>query len=423
VVAVRPEETRAVVWSFLYFLFLLTGYYILRPIRDERGVFVGSDRLPALYRWTFLSMLVVVPLWSALVARVARGRLLPLVYRFFVVNLVVFFLLFRSHAAERATAQVFFVWLSVFNLFAVSVFWGLMADVFSKEQGKRLFGFIAAGGSAGAILGPALTRLLVAWIEPAMLLLISALLLELVAQCVGRIVRAAGDARPAHAEPEPEARRTEAPVGGGAFSGIRVVFASPYLLAIAAYTLLASMAGTWGYNLQARLVEAEHMTPAARTAFFALLDGLVNVSCVVVQALVIKQLLTRLGAGGVLMLIPPLSSISFAALAARPLLSVAATLQVVRRTLAYGVWGPANNVLFTVVDREQKYKSKAFIDLVIYRGGDWLTSALVAALLSAGLGVGQVALAAVPLGVIWLVVGLVVSRQHQRIGEGAENLG
>jgi AAA family ATP:ADP antiporter len=411
VVDVRPEEVRATLWSFAYFLFLLTAYYILRPIRDERGVFVGSAFLPRLYGFTFAGMLLVVPLWSALVARVPRVRLLPWVYRFFVANLLVFFALFRLGVAERVTAQVFFVWLSVFNFFAVAVFWGLMADVFTHAQGKRLFGFIAAGGSAGALLGPVLTKLLVRGLGAAALVLISAVLLELVARCVTGVVRAR---RAAGAGASEVVREVAKPVGGTAFSGIAVVFGSAYLGAIALYTLLAAMAGTWGYNLQARLVEAAGMTQAERIDLFATLDLGVNVLSVVVQAVVVGRLLARFGAGTVLMLIPPLSSISFAFLAVRPVLAVASTLQVLRRTLAYALWQPAGNVLFTVVEPEQKYKSKAFIELVVYRGGDFLTSALVAWLLARGAGVGGAALAAIPVGVVWFGVAVWLARQHAR---------
>jgi AAA family ATP:ADP antiporter len=412
VVDVRPEETRALVWSFLYFLFLLTSYYILRAIRDDRAIAAGAGKLPWLYLWTFGTMLVVVGVWSVLVARLPRARVLPLVYRFFVVNLLVFFLLFRAQVAASLTAQVFFVWLSVFNFFAVAVFWGLMADLFNHEQGKRLFGFIAAGGSAGAIVGPLFTTLIVQRIGGANLVLISAVLLELVVQCVKRLVRMQ----------QSPAAAPEEPVGGGALSGIKVVFASPYLLAIAAYTLLASLAGTYGYNLQAQLVQAANMTQEVRIAFFARLDLVVSVLALLVQTLLVGRLLTRFGVGAALALIPPLSSISFALLAGRPTLPVSSSLHALRRVLAYAVWGPANNVLFTVVDREQKYKSKAFIDTVVYRGGDAVTSAAVAGLLSLGLGVRGAALVAVPIGALWLVVAVIVGRMHQRMAGAAQKL-
>jgi AAA family ATP:ADP antiporter len=399
-VDIRPGEGRAVAWSFLYFFSLLTAYYVLRAIRDDRGIAAGASKLPWLYAWTFGSMTVLVSVWSALVARLPRARVLPLVYRFFVLNLLGFFVLFRTGTAWLLMAQVFFVWLSVFNFFAVAVFWGLMADVFAEEQGKRLFGFIAAGGSAGALVGPLFTTLVVRHLGVANLVLVSAVMLEVCVQCVRRLVRLQRSDAP------------EQPVGGGAFTGIKVVFASPYLLAIAAYTLLASLAGTYGYNLQAHLVQEAHMSPEARVAFFARLDLIVNVAALVLQSLIVGRVLARFGVGTALALVPPLSSVAFAVLAARPILPVASGLQALRRILAYGVGQPTNNVLFTVVDREQKYKSKAFIDTVVFRGGDVLTSASVAGLLGLGIGVQGAALVAVPLGLIWLVVALVLGRMH-----------
>jgi AAA family ATP:ADP antiporter len=414
VVDVRPEERRAVVWSFVYFFCLLTSYYVLRPIRDDRGIAAGAAKLPWLYTWTFGTMVVLVSAWSALVARLPRARLLPLVYRFFVVNLLIFFALFRAQIAALVTAQVFFVWLSVFNFFAVAVFWGVMADVFREEQGKRLFGFIAAGGSAGAIVGPLVTGAIVYRVGAANLVLLSAILLEGCAQCVSRLVRLP--------RVERKEEKDEEPVGGGAFSGIKVVFASPYLLAIAAYTMLASLAGTYGYNLQAHLVQAAHMTQEARIAFFARLDLMVSVGALVMQSLLAAPLLTRFGVGGALALFPPLSSLSFLVLAARPTLPVSTNLHALRRVLAYGVWGPANSVLYTVVDREQKYKSKAFIETVVFRGGDALTSTMVAALLATGIGVRGAALVAAPLGLVWLVVGVRVARLHRRLGESTRKV-
>jgi len=402
-VDVRPGEGRALALSFLAFFLLLTAYYILRPIREERAVAAGAAKLPYLYAWVFGTMLALLSGWSALLARWPRSRVVPLVYHFFVANLVAFYLLFRGQAAALLVAQVFFVWVSVFNFFAVAAFWGLMADRFDQAQGKRLFGFVAAGGSAGAIAGPFFTEHAVRSLGAANLVLISAVLLELCALCIRRLARA------------PRADAPEPVVGGGTWSGIKVVFASPYLLLIAGYTFLASLAGTYGYNLQAYLVQAANFDQATRIAFFARLEQIVSVGALLVQFLVVGRLLTRFGAGMVLAVLPPLSSAAFAALAARPVLNVAASLHALRRILAYGMWGPANGVLFTVVDREQKYKSKAFIETVIFRGGDVLTSTSVAAIMGAGWGVRGAALVAVPIGLVWLVLAIALGRMHQGI--------
>jgi AAA family ATP:ADP antiporter len=182
---------RALLWSFAYFFFLLVAYYVLRPVRDEMGIAGGVRNLPWLFTATFVVMLAVVPVFGAMVARIPRRRFIPLVYHFFVANILIFWLLLTFKIAMTDTAKVFFVWISVFNLFAVSVFWSFMSDLFASEQGKRLFGFIAAGGSAGALLGPTIAVWLAEPIGRANLLLIAALLLEFAVLCAMRLESAA----------------------------------------------------------------------------------------------------------------------------------------------------------------------------------------------------------------------------------------
>jgi ATP:ADP antiporter, AAA family len=413
VVDVRPEEVRALVWSFLFFLFVLTSYYILRAVREERAVASGVANIPRLFRATFLVILAVTPLWAALVARVRRTLLLPLVYRFFASNLVVFYLLFQRDAWALLAARMFFVWLSVYSLIAVAIFLSFMADIFKHEQSRRLFGFISAGGSAGAILGPLLTSLVVERIDPASLLLVSAVLIEAAARCVRPLARWQQSASPA------EEQETDRPIGGGALAGVRMVFSSPYLLGIALYLAFATVTGTFGYVLQARLVAATTLSPAARTALFARMDLAANAITTVLQAVVVGRLLTRAGAAATIVLGPPVMAVSFAVQALSPGLGASTVLQVLRRALAFGIVSPALNVLFTVVDREQKYKSKAFIDTVVYRGGDVVGSSAVVALLDAGLSVSGTAVAVMPLAGIWLLVALLVGKRHRKLAEPA----
>src|SRR5512147_2395097 len=183
----RPEEIRALAWSFAYFFCLLAAYYVLRPLRDEMGVAGGVRNLQWLFTATFAVMLAAVPLFGAVVARLPRRRFIPVVYHFFVANIAIFWLLLALDVGKVHVARVFFVWISVFNLFAVSVFWSFMADLFSSEQGKRLFGFIAAGGSAGALAGPALTVWLAGALGPVNLLIVAGLLLEVAVLCARRL--------------------------------------------------------------------------------------------------------------------------------------------------------------------------------------------------------------------------------------------
>jgi AAA family ATP:ADP antiporter len=413
VVDVRPDEVRALLWSFLFFLFVLTSYYILRAVREERAVASGVANIPRLFGATFLVTLAVTPLWSALVARVRRTLLLPLAYRFFAANLVVFYLLFQRQAWVLMASRMFFIWLSVYILIAVAIFWSFMADIFRSEQSRRLFGFISAGGSAGAILGPLATSLVVERIDPASLLLVSAVLIEAAARCVRPLARWQQSAHPA------EATEPDQPIGGSALAGVRMVFSSPYLLGIAIYVAFATVMGTFGYVLQARLVAETTLSPSARTALFARMDLAANAITTICQALLVGRLLTRAGVAATIALAPPLVAASFAFQALGPGLGVSTVLQVLRRALAFGIITPALHVLFTVVSREQKYKSKAFIDTVAYRGGDWVGSATVVALFGTGLGVGSASLAVMPLAATWLVVAFVVGKRHRRLADAA----
>jgi AAA family ATP:ADP antiporter len=414
IVDVRPEEVRALLWSFLFFFFVLTSYYILRAVREERVVASGVASIPRLFQVTFMVILAITPVWGALVSRVRRSLLLPLLYRFFIANLVVFYAMFRLDAWALVAARLFFVWLSVYILVAVAVFWSLMADVFTPEQSRRLFGFISAGGSAGAIAGPLLTSLVVERIDPASLLLVSAALIEGAARCVGPVTRWQGARQGDRA-----AGATDRPVGGSALSGIKTVFSSPYLLAIALYLAFATLAGTFGYVLQARLVAATTLSPAARTALFARMDLAASAITTLLQALVVGRLMSRLGVTATIVIAPPLMAASFVLQAFYPGLTASTGLQVFRRALAFGVVSPALHVLFTVLDREQKYKAKAFIDTVVYRGGDVLGSSAVKALFEAGLAAPAVALAVVPVGAVWLAVAVFIGKRHRRLTEAA----
>ena len=210
-VDLRPGESRAVAWAFLYFFSLLTGYYVLRPVREEMGIRGGVSALPWLFTGTFVAMLVAVPFYSLVVARFPRRRIVPVVYRFFLVNLVGFWALLAAGAGGSALARTFYVWTAVYNLFVVSIFWSVLADVFASQQAKRLFGFVAAGGTAGALLGPVLAGTLVTFVGPVHLLLVSALLLELSVACVRQLFRVA---------PGPGRARPAAPIGGGSLQGL-----------------------------------------------------------------------------------------------------------------------------------------------------------------------------------------------------------
>lgn len=360
-----PEERPAVAWAFLYFFAILCGYYILRPLRDEMGIVGGVKNLPWLFTATFVVMLLAVPFYSAVVARFPRRTIIPVVYRFCALNLLGFLVLDRAHVSEVWVARVFFVWVSVFNLFVVSIFWSFLADTFRQDQGKRLFGAIAAGGSLGAIAGPAIAAVLVKPLGRPGLFVASALLLEAAVFCVKRLIAWAGVHHAGGFGTAPDR-----PVGGGVFAGFRLALSSPYLLAIVGMMLAYTITSTVIYADQARIVEATVHDSAARTALFARIDLWVNVVALVLQSVVTGWVLTVLGLGAALLALPLLTAGGFVGLAMAPGLATLVVVQIARRGLQYGLERPSREVLFTVVSPEEKYKAKAFIDTVVFRGGD-----------------------------------------------------
>lgn len=396
--------------SFLCNFLVLASYYVIRPIRDEAGVAGGVGNLPWMFTATILAMLAANALFSATVARCPRRSFIPLAYRFFAVNLIGFFVLWRvapGSSWHLWVGRVFYVWTSVFNLFVVSVFWALMTDVFSTEQSKRLFGFVSVGGTLGAIVGAAVTATLVGRLGTAGLLVFSAGLLELGAQCVRRF--------PAPGTTEGSAvlpTGVERPIGGTVWSGIAHDFRSPYLLGISGYMLLYSVTSTVLYFQQADLAARHFHGSAERTAFFAQLDLAVNVLTILMQGLLTSQSLKRLGVGLTLALPPMISVAGFAALGFLPITGVFVAFQTLRRAANFALSRPAREVLFTVLSREDKYKAKSFLDTFIYRAGDQIGAWSYPAVAALGLGFAGTSFVASPLAAVWCVLSLWLGRKH-----------
>lgn len=384
-------EAPALLWSALYFFLLLFGYYLLRPVREAMGIARGADKLPWLMTGTLLAMALANPAFAALVSRLPRRRFIPWAYRFFAVNMLAFFLAFRwlPNHGGAGLGYAFYIWLSVFNLFVVSVFWGLMSDVWTEPQGKRLFGFIATGGTLGAIAGAAMTGILtkgvslggfVLKVDPLSLLLLSILTLELAVQCVKRLatIFALGDV--AHGAREP---------GPGLLEGLRLIGISRYLQLICAYMLLFTITSTFLYLQQGAIVARAFSGTAARTAAFARIDLWVNVLTLATQIFLTGRIITRLGIPVVLSILPVLSLAGFGALWIWPTFGVMALFQVLRRGLHYAVDRPAREILYIPLGPEERYKSKPFIDTFIYRGGDllgvWAPTAFAALAIPMGL--------------------------------------
>jgi len=400
------SERAAALWSFAYFFTLLAGYYVLRPLRDQSAIAGGIKALPWMFTATFVTLLVAQPLYGWLVARLPRRRFIPFVYHFFVANLALFWLLLTFNIGEVAVARVFFVWVSVFNLFAVTVFWSFMADIFTSEQGKRLFGFIGAGGTAGALLGPSITIVLAKPLGPANLLLVAALLLELAVYCVYRLERIAAPVR--------QQSRAEERIGGSAFAALSEVFKSPYLLGVAAWVSLLSFGATILYFAQANLVAAHVQGAAEQTRFFASIDLAVSVLTLLTQIVATGPLLKRFGTAVAAALLPAVYVVGFAVLAMVPILSVVLVFQVVQRWANFAIANPARQLFFTVVDRAEKYKAKNLIDVVVYRGSDALYGWVFDSMQALGLKLAAIAVWALPVSAAWLVLSFALGRTQER---------
>ena len=406
----QDDEVGALTWGFAWFFFLLLAYYVLRPVRETLGVERGPDGLKWLFTATFIGMLVAVPFYSALVASVGRKRLVPIAYRFFAMNLLLFWFALRTGGETRGyAASAFFVWVSVFNLFAVSIFWSFQADIFSSAQGKRLFGFIAAGGTLGAVFGSLITVELSSIIGTTNLLLIPLVLLEVALFCARRLdIHAAS----LGASPKNSAADSQG-TGGGLFDGFSATFRSPYLRTIAAYTLCNALLGTTVYFQQAEVVKVAIEGEAARTAFFARLNLWVQLATVVIQVLITARLLKAVGVAAALCILPLIYAIGVGALGFAPTLAVLAVVDVVRRAGSYAITTPSREVLFTSLDRTEKYKAKSFLDTVVFRGGDALAGHAFNALRALGAGGLWMAAIMIPIAGAWAWIGHKAGRMHR----------
>ncbi|MBI2527912.1 MAG: MFS transporter [Candidatus Rokubacteria bacterium] len=416
-VDVKPGEAAALAWSWLYFFSILSAYYVLRPIRDEIGAAGGVENLPWLFTGTLIGMLVANPPFSALVVRLAPVRFIAWTYRFFMANLVLFLILLGTTTgpANVWAGRAFYVWAAIFNLFIVSVFWGFLADVFSSDQSRRLFGFIAAGGTLGGIAGSSLTSVLVEPLGSARLLAVSAVLLEVAVFSVRRLARISQGLR----ERRPGSRDQDAVVGGGVLSGLTHAIQSPYLLQLTLYMLLFTILSTFLYFQQADIARRSFTNRAARTAFFANVDMTVNVLTLLIQLLLTGRIIKRLGVAITLTLLPLLSVAGFAVVGVAPTVWAVVTFQVLRRAGNFAVARPTRETCFTVIPREDKYKAKSFIDTFVYRAGDQIGAWSYAGLGVIGLGLAGISLAAVPIAIVWLVNGLWLGRRNEALAREA----
>jgi AAA family ATP:ADP antiporter len=412
-VDVRPSEIPGLVAAFGYHFLLFTAYYILRPIRDSMGVTGGVENLDDLFGWTLVGMLVAVPVYGWLSGRFRRTVFLPWTYLIFVAQLVAFWAMFTVREDQAMTARVFFVWVSVFNLFVVSVFWSFMADLFDKEQGKRLFAAITAGASVGAMSGSAITSFLAASVGEVNLLLVSAAILAstlaLMKYLLGWSARATGGGE----------RIEERPIGGNPFAGLRRVLTSRYLSGIAAFIFLMAAVNTFLYLQQASLLDIHYPDGAERTAFLGRIELTMSVITLLLQLFAVGRLTRRAGVATMIVVVPVFVAAGFLLIAASPTLATLVGVFIARRVGQYAIVRPCREMLWTTVDRESKYKAKNVNDTLVYRTSDFVVAkghdAVVAAFQAS---LSGIALLGAGIAGLWAVVAYLLGRAHERAVAG-----
>ena len=395
---IRREELPAVLVAGLFFFCVLTALMVVRPAREALGMQRGIEAVRWLFVGTVLVTLAVNPVFGWLVSRFRRLAFVAATYLFFALGLVAFYALLAAAPAAigERTGQVFYVWFSVFNLFATMLFWALMADRFALEQSKRLFGAIAVGGTLGAIFGPWLASMLARPLGTPALLLVAAAFLVLALLLAWWFTTFSSEKH--EADPPP--------IGGSAWEGLRSVFRSPYLLGICAYVLILAVMATFLYFTRLQMVAALGTDIDQRTATFARIDMITQAATLVLQALVTGQLMKRLGVSLTLALLPATAALGFLGLAIAGSLAALVAFEATFRAVQRGIMRPARETLFTVVDRAERYKAKAFIDTFVYRAGDVAGAQTEGLLGRLGMGLAALAAFAVPLATVWMALGL-----------------
>lgn len=413
-VVLQPGEAPALLASFGMLLCMFSSYTILRPVRDALGVTSGLEKIPYLFWGVFAVMLLLQPVYGWLTSRFPRTVFVPWVYGFFAANLVAFYVWFHVQGDHTWIARTYFVWVSVFNLFVVATFWSLMADVFTREQAGRVFGFIWAGASTGGLIGPLIAHELAVPLGAINLLPISAALLLLSLVFMAQIVRWQRRQRPV-AAPGAAAVPANSALGGSMWAAFTQVVRSPYLLGIAAFVLLMTWVSTFLYLEQQAFVARVFASADARTRFFAGIDFWVQAASLLIQLLLFGRLFKWFGLKAILMSVPMLMTAGYAVFALAPTFMVLVVVYAVRRVGDYALTRPCRDALFTVVSREEKYKAKSLIDTFVYRGGDATSGSLYKAL-TGGFGADATTIGwlGAVISALWTVLALGLGRAQER---------
>jgi len=400
---IRREEVGPALVAGMFFFCVLTALMVIRPAREALGMQRGIEALRWLFIGTVLVTLLVNPVFGWLVSRFRRLVFVNVTYLFFAFGLVAFYLLLvlTPESVGQRTGQVFYVWFSVFNLFTTMLFWALMADRFTLEQSKRLFGAIAVGGTLGAIFGPWLAGRLAEPLGTPALLLIAAGFLVAALGAAWWVTRLRPDVSKSGV-----AREEHALIGGSAWQGLQSVVRSPYLLAICGYVLILAVMATFLYFTRLQMVAALGTDVDMRTTMFARIDLITQVTTLVLQAIVTGHLMKRLGVSVTLALLPITAALGFLGLAIVGSLAALIAFEAAFRAVQRGIMRPSRETLFTVVPRADRYKAKAFIDTFVYRTGDVVGAQTEGLLGRLGMGLTALATVALPLAAAWMALGI-----------------
>ncbi len=418
--SVERSELPSVIVAFFLFFCVLGGYFAVRPVRETVGTILGRDRVANLYLATWIASLAIVPIYGAVVAKLRRSVFLPLIYGFVAVALAIVGGVLQNQSRNVAVGQFFYVFISVLSLFLVSVFWSFLVELFDSGQAKRLFPVIAAGGTAGALVGPLFTDFAARSIGNGGILFVGAALFAFAVVLQAILIRLWKSA------PEPHGERGEAhyqsrdrALGGNPFAGITLVLRSPYLLAIAAYVALLATANTFLYFEQLRLVATTFADTQTRTSVFARIDWIVQSLTILGQLFITGRIASRLGLVVLLTIIPVAIFFGFIVLATWNTFMVLAVVIVLRRSGEYAFVRPGREMLWTPMSKETKYKAKNFVDVPVYRGADAAVAQLQRGIEGAGFGVQSLALLGALAAALWAVNGWWLGRRYDSSAQPA----
>lgn len=410
-VTVKPQEIVALLISCAYFFLVLCAYYIIRPIRTEMVIANGVDNIQWLMLMTLLALIAITPIFGWVTTRFKTREFLSYCTLFFASHLVIFFFLFNTEDRSPITTRAFFIWVNVFNMFIVSLFWSFMNDVFSRSQSKRLFAFVAAGGTAGAICGPIITTTLVKTVGLGPLLLISASVLSCSVVCIRWLTQWNNQDYSNHPVQE---STNNAPLKGGVLDAFKLIIKSPYLIGICLFITLYAVSITFVEIQQAEMIEASFNDPSQRTQLFSSVDLAVNVLALVFQLFLTSRLIQWFGFRTALMLVPVGITLGFGLIATTPMLAVMIAIDIFRRSGDYSIMKPAREMLFSVVTREEKYKAKNFIDTAILRGGNATSALAYTGVKTAGVAAAGIAAISLALGLAWCATAFWLAGQFDR---------